>query len=143
MTVPSPSFWQKSYIGFSIAGFALFFWHAGDDVFRGEVNADSATTLAIGTLIFGVLFVFGLLWSWRHQVYGYWIVLILSVMSFWGAYLSHALGAAGSHGLIEMASKTGAWAPVMVATSLICGVSSATAIILAMYLLIRSGARQG
>src|SRR3989304_938556 len=107
MTVAVPSLWLRSYLVLAVVSFLLHAFHIGDDLFRGEtLLGENDLLLGLGVLVLGVLYVFGVLWSWLYRSYGFWAVLVLSLFFLWGVSLSHIFEAGGGHGLRQIATET-------------------------------------
>lgn len=145
MSVVAPSLWLRSYLVLAVVAFLLNLLHIGDDLIRGEnITMGNDLLFGLGMLVLGVLYVFGVLWSWLYRSYGFWVVLVLSLGFLWGMSLSHIFEAGGAHSLQHIATETGAWAPIMVSTSLLGGVAALSTALLAIYLLSSPGKmRQG
>lgn len=145
MTVAKSSLWLRSYLVLAVVSFLLNALHIGDDLVRGEnITMGNDVLFGLGMLVIGVLYVFGVLWSWLYRSYGFWVVLVLSLFILWGVSISHIFAAGGAHSLQDMATKTGAWGPIMVATSILGGVAALSTALLAIYLLSNPGKmRQG
>ena len=145
MNVAAPSLWQRSYLVLAVVTFLSFALHMGDDLLRGEdITMGNDLLFGLGSLVLGVLYVFGLLWSWLYRSYGYWVGLVLSLFFLWGMSLSHIFEAGDAHSLQDIATETGAWGPIMVSTSYLGGIAALSTAILAIYLLSNPGKmRQG
>ena|SRR3972149_1312382 len=145
MNVAAPSLWQRSYLVLAVVTLLSFALHMGDDLLRGEdITMGNDLLFGLGGLVLGVLYVFGLLWSWLYRSYGYWVGLVLSLFFLWGMSLSHIFEAGDAHSLQDIATKTGAWGPIMVSTSYLGGIAALSTAILAIYLLSNPGKmRQG
>ena len=145
MTGAAPSLWLRSYLVLAVVSFLLNVLHIGDDLIRGEnITMGNDLLFGLGMLVLGVLFVFGVLWSWLYRSYGFWVVLVLSLSFLWGVSLSHIFELGGAHSLQHIGTETGAWGPIMVSTSLLGGVAALSTALLAIYLLSNPGKmRQG
>ena len=127
---------------FSVATLLLWLIHAADDIIQGESGGIPVEVFVLISGLSGILYVFGIIWSWAGKQYGYIIAGIISLFFFFGIYLGHALELVDARGFDKIEQATPElWAPTFVATSLPGGITSLAAVIIAVYLLLR--ARQG
>ena len=117
MNTGAQSLWLRTLVTIAKVSLFLMLLHTADDFFRGEATQNEEALFGVVTLVVGVPYLFALLWTWAQRVYGYWILLVANLLIFYGAFLSHALRIGGAHGFAEMATKAGAWGPVMVTAS--------------------------
>ena len=138
----SQASWVRALVVFSVATLLLWHIHAADDVVQGEAGSIPLEVFVLISVLSGTFYVFGIMWSWAGKPYGYAIVGVVSLLFFFGIYLVHALELGVARGFAEMAQATPElWAPTFIATSLLGGITSLVAVIIAVYLLLR--ARQG
>lgn len=104
--------------------------HTADGFARGEVARPRS--FALLTVAVSVLYLFGLGWSWYGRWYGDALVVLLSAVFFYEAFLVHALAVAGAQSLLGIARTSG---PLFAFASFVAGASSLLAAILAGYAL--------
>ncbi len=135
----SQTSWVRVLVVFSVATFLLRLLHTADDIIQEDLGAFDIEGFVLVFVLVNTLSVFGILWTWAGKWYGYAIVGIISLLSFYGAYLSHFLKVSDARGFDEIAQATPElWAPTFVATSLLAGITSLAAVIIAAYLLFRA-----
>ena len=138
----SQASWVRALVVFSVASLLLYFLHEADDVMQGDSGGMPVKVFLLVSVLFGTLYVFGIIWSWAGKWYGYASVVVVSLFIFFGGYLVHALELGDARSFPDMAQATPElWALTFVATSLLGSITSLAAVIIAAYLLLR--ARQG
>ena len=139
----SQASWGRALVFFSVATLLLWHIHAADDLIQGDDDIPLEVFVLI-SVVFGTVYVFGIMWSWAGKWYGYASVAVVSLFIFFGGYLVHALALGDARSFPDMAQATPElWAPTFVATSLLGGITSLTAIIIAAYLLLRARRGEG
>ena len=139
----SQASWVRALVVISVATFLVRLLHTADDLIQEDyLGGLDIEALVVTFVLINTLSVFGILWTWAGKWYGYAIVGVISLLSFYGLYLSHLLKISDARGFDEMAQATPElWALTFVATSLPGSITSLAAVIIAVYLLLR--ARQG
>ncbi len=139
MITLSQDFWIKALVFFSALTFVFGGVHIADDIVNNAVHFSlSVQTFALVGGVVLTLRVFATLWSWAGKQYGYITLGLVSLVNFYGLYLSHALEA-GVRGYAGIGAGTPeGWLPLYVTSSLYAGVVTATQIIIVIYLLIKA-----
>ena len=138
----SQASWVRALVVVSVATLLLGLLHEADDIIQGDSGGMPVEVFVLLSVLSGTLYVFGIIWSWAGKQYGYILVGVISLLSFLGVYLFHALEVLDARSFAKIAQATPElWAPTFVATSLLGGITSLAAVIIAVYLLLR--ARQG
>ena len=109
--------------------------HSVDDVIHDDLGGGGIEMFALTNAAVGALYIFSMMWSWAGKTYGHIVTGLVSLAIFYPVFLSHALALGGVRGLLELGQAAPAiWTPIFVGASLLGGVTSAVAVILAVYL---------
>lgn len=126
--------WIRTTVILSLLIFIFVGIHLADDIVNQDLPPDVETAAPIFLIVF-TLQVFATIWTWAGKRLGFALLGLISLLHFYGVYLSHLLEA-GVRGFVGVGGGVPAgWTPVYVLSSLFGGVVTVAAVILTAYLL--------